>query len=106
MWVGWPTVKAILFGAKLAPAVGDWYLAKNGYGAQQTGEPRDSEKPNDLWRPVDDAQGTDHGARGTFGARSREWSLMLWMSMHRKAVGTALVVALAAAGAGVKRLMT
>ncbi|HEY4015819.1 MAG TPA: SDR family oxidoreductase [Polyangiaceae bacterium] len=83
MWVGWPTVKAILFGAKLAPAIADRYLAHYGYEAQQTSEPRDPRRSDDLWKPVDEAEGTDRGARGTFGARSSSRSAMLWLSMHR-----------------------
>src|ERR687889_729942 len=38
LYVGWPTVKAIV-GNKLAPGVGDWYVAHKAYEEQQTDEP-------------------------------------------------------------------
>ena len=38
LWVGWPTVKAIL-GQKVAPGLLDRYLGRMGYAAQQTDEP-------------------------------------------------------------------
>jgi hypothetical protein len=65
VWVGLPTVIAIL-GNKLAPSLADWYLARNGYSAQQTDESADPSRPDNLWHPVPG----DHGAHGAFDARA------------------------------------
>jgi NAD(P)-dependent dehydrogenase (short-subunit alcohol dehydrogenase family) len=78
LWVGWPTVKAIL-DAKLAPTVGDRFLAKNGYDAQQTVEPVEPDRRDNLWEPVPG----DHGAHGTFDDRASPHSPALWASEHR-----------------------
>jgi NAD(P)-dependent dehydrogenase (short-subunit alcohol dehydrogenase family) len=93
MWVGWPTVGAIL-GNRVAPALLDRYLAANGVDAQQTDEPEDPDRPDNLWEPL----GGDHGAQGRFGDRASEHSPQLWTSMHRRGV---TLGALLAAGATV-----
>jgi hypothetical protein len=76
--VGFSTVKAII-GNKIAPWLGDWYLARVGYAAQQTDEPADPDRPHNLWQPVPG----DHGAHGTFDARAQDTSLQLWADTHR-----------------------
>jgi NAD(P)-dependent dehydrogenase (short-subunit alcohol dehydrogenase family) len=76
--VGFSTVKAII-GNKLVPWLGDWYLARVGYVAQQTDAPADPHRPHNLWQPVPG----DHGAHGTFDARARDRSLQLWADTHR-----------------------
>lgn len=81
MYVGFPTVEAIL-GNRVAPRLLDRYLARNGYGSQQTDEPDDHNRPNNLWNPVPG----DHGAHGTFDRRARRHSLQLWADMHRRAL--------------------
>lgn len=78
MSVGWPTVKAI-YGNGVAPGVADWYLARHGYDAQQTSEPVSPERRDNLWQPVPG----DHGAHGTFDARSRAFSVQSWLNQHR-----------------------
>jgi hypothetical protein len=90
-----PTVVAIV-GNKLAPWLGDWYLARTGFRSQQTDERRDPDQPDNLWRPVD--EGRDFGAHGVFDARAKPSSLQLWATEHRAALAAA--VALAAAGLG------
>ena len=91
LYVGWPTVLAIL-GNQIAPRIGDWYLARSGYGAQQTGEPVAPDRKDNLWTPLPG----DHGAHGTFGDRARASSPLLWLTMHGGWVATALAaVALA-----------
>jgi hypothetical protein len=97
LWVGMPTVKAIL-GNRIAPALLDRYLASMGYESQQTDEPEDPHRPDNLWAPVPG----DHGAQGTFGARAAGESSQLWASMHRTpltigallAAGTAIAMGL------------
>jgi NAD(P)-dependent dehydrogenase (short-subunit alcohol dehydrogenase family) len=78
LYVGWPTMKAIV-GNKIVPALGDWYLARTGYQAQQTNEPEDPTRPHNLWEPVLG----DHGAHGVFDARAHEWSAQSWTNTHR-----------------------
>jgi NAD(P)-dependent dehydrogenase (short-subunit alcohol dehydrogenase family) len=90
LWVGWPTVKAVVFGAKLAPRIGDWYLGKRGYEVQQTNGARDPNAPEDLWQPV----AGDHGAHGAFDQRASARSPALWTATHRAGVGLALGAAL------------
>jgi NAD(P)-dependent dehydrogenase (short-subunit alcohol dehydrogenase family) len=79
LWVGWSTVKAIV-DAKLAPTIGDRYLARNGYDAQQTDEPVEPGRRDNLWEPVPG----DHGAHGTFDHRASPNSPALWASEHRR----------------------
>jgi short-subunit dehydrogenase len=81
LYVGWPTVKAIM-AEKLAPGYADRYLARHGYDSQQTDEPADRDRPNNLWQPL---RG-DHGAHGRFGERARTRSAQLWIAMHRGAL--------------------
>ncbi len=80
VYVGWPTVKAIV-GNKLAAGLLDHYLARTGYESQQTAEPADPLRPDNLWAPLDDQE--DHGAHGVFGTRARDWSAQLWANTHR-----------------------
>ena len=72
-WVGGSTVATIL-AQKLAAPVLDRYLAKTGYDSQQTAEPADPGRQGNLWQPVDEAPGSDHGAHGSFDDRSRDHS--------------------------------
>jgi NAD(P)-dependent dehydrogenase (short-subunit alcohol dehydrogenase family) len=98
--VGWPTVKAVE-GNKVAAWYADRYLAKQGYGSQQTDEPEDPDRSHNLWEPVDDVE--DRGAHGVFDSRSRPQSLQLWFTTHRGLLalgGTALA---ALAGAALAR---
>jgi NAD(P)-dependent dehydrogenase (short-subunit alcohol dehydrogenase family) len=100
IYVGWPTVVGIV-GNRMLPAVGDAYLARNGYAAQQTDEPEDPDRPHNLWQPVDDDR--DFGAHGRFDDRARGTSWQLWLTKRRRvlaatAAGAALVAALGAAG--------
>lgn len=93
--VGWPAMKAIQ-GNKLVPWLADWYLARIGYDSQQTEEPIDPNRPNNLWEPVPG----DHGARGIFSRRSKSRSLYLWANLRRNTIGVAgtLVLVLGAIG--------
>src|SRR6266446_7768528 len=51
MYVGYPTVEAIV-ADKIAPGFADWYLARNGYDAQQTAEPVQPDRRDNLWEPL------------------------------------------------------
>jgi NAD(P)-dependent dehydrogenase (short-subunit alcohol dehydrogenase family) len=78
VWVEMPTVKAIL-GDRVAPGLLDRFLARTGYDSQQTSEPDDPARPDNLWAPV----AGDHGAHGRFDDRARPSSLQVWASRHR-----------------------
>ena len=95
IFVGYPTTAAIV-GNKIAPGLGDRYLARTGFASQQTGEPENPDRPDNLWRPVDDIR--DFGPHGRFGRRARQSSWQLWVTRHRAAVAS--LVAATAAGAG------
>jgi NAD(P)-dependent dehydrogenase (short-subunit alcohol dehydrogenase family) len=84
MYVGYPTVEAII-GDKIAPGFADWYLARNGYEAQQTDELVEPDRRDNLWEPVPG----DHGAHGTFDDRASASSPQLWASKNRKLLTTA-----------------
>ena len=95
-FVGASTAATILAN-RVAPALLDRYLARTGYGSQQTGE-REPDRPDNLWKPVDDPRGDDHGAHGEFDDRSHSRSAQLFVSHHPVA---ALATGVAAAAAGV-----
>jgi short-subunit dehydrogenase len=79
--VGGSTTAAVL-GNKVAPWLGDLYLAKTGYEAQQTDEPVDPDRPDNLFGPVPG----DHGAHGIFAAESKSRSLQFLVVKHRDAL--------------------
>ena len=78
MYVGYPTVEAII-GDKIAPGFADRYLARNGYDGQQTDEPVEPDRRDNLWEAVPG----DRGARGDFDARAADFSPQLWANTHR-----------------------
>ena len=96
MWVGGPTVKAIV-ADKIAPGLLDEYLAEHGYSSQQTDEPEDPARRNNLWAPVDDDGRGDFGAHGGFDARAHAYSAELALAKARpwlvRAVGAVAAVA-------------
>jgi len=78
MSVGMPTVVAV-YGNRIAPGAGDYYLGLQGYESQQTDEPIDPHRPDNLWQPVPG----DHGAHGIFDDRASASSPQLWANMNR-----------------------
>ncbi|HXG02570.1 MAG TPA: short-chain dehydrogenase, partial [Candidatus Binatia bacterium] len=87
--LGFSTVLAI-WANRLAPGLADRYLAGTGYEAQQTDEPEDPARPNNLWEPVPG----DHGAHGRFDARARSFSLQFWLTRHRRGIALAAAAVL------------
>jgi NAD(P)-dependent dehydrogenase (short-subunit alcohol dehydrogenase family) len=77
VFVGGPTVAAIA-GQKVAPGLLDHYLGRSGYQSQQTSEPEDPERADNLWHPVPG----DHGTHGRFSNRSHDQSYELWGETH------------------------
>ena len=83
-WVGGSTAGTLIANA-VAPGLLDRYLAKTGFNAQQTAEPRHPDQPENLWEPADAAK--DFGMRGIFDSRASNRSAQLWASQHHAAVG-------------------
>lgn len=100
LWVGWPAAKAIL-GNKMIPRLLDRYLARTGYDSQQTGEPVDPNRKDNLWDPVDDAE--DRGAHGSFDERARDQSYQWLASANRGKLALAGAGLAALAGAAALR---
>jgi hypothetical protein len=82
LYVGWPTVKAIV-GNKIAPSFGDLYLARTAYDAQQTEDPVQPDRPDNLFDPVPG----DFAAHGPFDDRAKPRSLQLQASLNRRWLG-------------------
>ena len=78
LFVGGPTFKTI-WGEKLAPWLVDRVLAKQGYSGQQTDQPVNGDRPDNLFEPVPG----DPGAHGPFDDRARRRSLITRVSMLR-----------------------
>jgi hypothetical protein len=78
LYVGAPTWKTI-WGERIAPGLGDRYLAKNGFSGQMTDEPVNGDRAGNLFEPVEG----DPGARGRFGNQSRTRSPLLWLAKHK-----------------------
>ncbi|ASW57716.1 SDR family oxidoreductase [Plantactinospora sp. KBS50] len=95
-WVGASTAGTLIANA-VAPGLLDRYLARTGFGSQQTDQVRHRVREN-LWRPADAAPGTDQGAHGSFDATSTDRSAQLWASQHHGLLGAsaALLAGLAA----------
>ena len=88
----------LILGNKIAPWLGDWYLAKTGFDSQFTDQPVDRHRPDDLDAPL----AGDWGASGPFRARAHTRSPQLWASRHRGALiaGALAVAAVAWLGRG------
>ena len=87
IWVGFPTVKAILAN-RIAPAWIDRYLSKSGYTGQITDIPSDPDAPGNLFAPVPGA----FGAHGRFDKQARVGSWEMFTSRHRSAAWAAVFV--------------
>ncbi|WP_424683034.1 SDR family oxidoreductase [Frateuria sp. YIM B11624] len=94
--VGFPAVKAIL-GNKLFPKLADRRLVRLGYAGQMGKLPVPEDRPDNLFEAVPE----DYGTHGRFDARSKAYSLQLWVTTHRGlvAAGALVVGALLWAGA-------
>jgi NAD(P)-dependent dehydrogenase (short-subunit alcohol dehydrogenase family) len=102
-WVGESTVVTLLAQKFVAPLL-DRYLGLTGYDSQQSDQCVEGQRPDNLWGPVDQEPGSDHGAHGDFDAKSYGRSPQMWFSHHPVAGGSgALTVGLGALGALVAR---
>jgi NAD(P)-dependent dehydrogenase (short-subunit alcohol dehydrogenase family) len=78
LWVGGSTVATIL-GTRVAPWLGDLLLARTGYEAQQTDEPAQAGRADNLFAPAPGAR----GARGRFHAQAKPRSVQLVLAQNR-----------------------
>lgn len=90
VWVGFPTVKAIL-ADKFIPGLLDRYLARFGYEAQMTKDASPPGRPDALMAPVPG----DHGAHGRFDSKARRKSVQVWANLHRAPLIAGAIVAMA-----------
>jgi NAD(P)-dependent dehydrogenase (short-subunit alcohol dehydrogenase family) len=100
-WVGGSTVATLAANA-VAPGILDRYLARTGFKAQQTSDPRPADQPANLWEPADGSSGHDYGAHGIFDDQAHDDSAQLWASRHHGVVAAA-VTGLAGLGIGLMR---
>jgi NAD(P)-dependent dehydrogenase (short-subunit alcohol dehydrogenase family) len=100
-WVGASTA-ATIFAQKFAAPLLDRYLARTGYGSQQTGDLGALHGPGNLWHPEDQEPGEDHGAHGDFDGRSHQRSLQLWITQHVVAAGETVGAAVTRAAGTVR----
>ena len=99
VWVGYTTVAAVL-GNKLAPWLGDRYLARTAISGQQVDDmPIDGERPGNLFEPVRSKAAT----HGIFNDEAIARSPQLWATTHRPIVAAATGAAIAAAAALLRR---
>ncbi len=101
-WVGSSTVGTLAANA-IVPGLLDRYLARTGFGSQQTDDPADSHAPANLWEPADGDDGRDFGADGVFGRKSHQHDPQLWASRHHGLLAAAGGVAGALAATVVAR---
>jgi short-subunit dehydrogenase len=78
VFVGFPTVKAI-YAQDIVPGLADWYLGRTGYDSQQTSQPVEPNRPNNLFEPVN----ADYAADGIFTDRAKSFSPQNWSNLHR-----------------------
>ena len=100
IWVGVSTVYTII-GNRVGSWVADRYLAKTGFGGQQTDQPL-GERRDYVFTPLDDD--VDHGSHGEFDAKAHGRSPQLWLSLHRRellgALGVTALLGARAVGRG------
>jgi NAD(P)-dependent dehydrogenase (short-subunit alcohol dehydrogenase family) len=95
-WVGGSTTMTLVANA-LAPGLLDRYLAITGLKSQQTGQPPDPNRPDNLWQPVDEEpRGGDHGSHGAFDERANARSYQVWLSQHHGLVYGGIAAAVGA----------
>lgn len=87
VYVGFPTVASII-GTKLVPGLLDYYLGRTGYASQQTGEPVDAQRPDNLMEPVTG----DFEAHGSFDRQAYNHSPQQWADTHRSALLAASLI--------------
>jgi len=90
IYVGYPAAEAIMAN-RIAPRLLDRYLGRTGFESQQSPEPDDPDRPDNLWETVPG----EFGAHGRFDSSAYDSSLQLAAAEHRRALA---LTGLAAAG--------
>jgi len=80
--VGGTTVATVMAN-RVIPGLLDRYLGRTGFDAQQTDEPIEPGRRDNLYGPLDG----DHGAHGRFDDRAHTRSLQSWIDRRRGALG-------------------
>ncbi|MEZ4233968.1 MAG: SDR family oxidoreductase [Polyangiaceae bacterium] len=78
VWVGTSTWKTI-WGSRFLSGLLDRYLADKGYSGQQTREPIEPDREDNLFEPLSG----DYGAHGRFDDRATNSSPAAWLAAHR-----------------------
>jgi NAD(P)-dependent dehydrogenase (short-subunit alcohol dehydrogenase family) len=90
--VGASTVLTV-WANRFVPGLLDRYLARSGYESQQASWPIESDREDNLHRPV----AGDHGAHGEFDERAHDRSWQLWLTTHRLGVASGVLALVGAA---------
>jgi NAD(P)-dependent dehydrogenase (short-subunit alcohol dehydrogenase family) len=98
VWVGGSTAITIA-GNKFAAGLGDRYLGRTGFDSQQTKEPADAGRPDNLFEPV----GGDRGARGRFDDRAHGRSLQAFLATRPRTLLAATGLIGVATGVALRR---
>jgi NAD(P)-dependent dehydrogenase (short-subunit alcohol dehydrogenase family) len=77
---------ATITAQKLWPGMLDRFLGRTGFEAQQTDQPEDAARGDNLFAPVP----FDIGAHGAFDDRSHTGSAQWWITRHRTALGVSV----------------
>jgi short-subunit dehydrogenase len=91
VWVGWPSVRAIL-GTMIAPSFLDKLLARKGYEGQLSSEPHDPNQPDTLFQPIP----AGHAMHGRFDDSARNRVTTFNPAVVRGMVAFVIAVALLA----------
>jgi NADP-dependent 3-hydroxy acid dehydrogenase YdfG len=100
LWVGGSTLLTIV-GNMLAPSIADRYLARTGYGGQQTDVPAGEQRLHHDY--LDAPLPGDHGSHGPFDGEATDRSVQLWLAEHRRELAAAGAVAAIGAVAATRR---
>ena len=87
-------MKAV-YGERIAPWLGDRFLAREGFKSQQTDEPLPEERAGNLFEPVPG----DFAAHGRFDSESKPRSWLLEADLRRKPIAIAAGLGALAAAA-------
>lgn len=86
-----------IWGNRLAPGLMARLLARMAISGQQTEQPEDPDRPDNLWQTVPG----ETGARGRFGAEASDWSAQWWATRHRPWLATAALALVAGTAVGI-----
>ncbi|HYZ32805.1 MAG TPA: SDR family oxidoreductase [Crenalkalicoccus sp.] len=101
LWVGWPTVQAIL-GTMLAPSMLDGMMARTAVDGQMTEEPEQPGRPDNLLAPVPCSERPWHRMHGRFDSEATDRVPGFDPGLLRLALGGAAALALASGLRGLR----